>query len=250
VTSVTDLERIAAVGWPGTEYQRLGGWLLRAGGGFTGRANSVLPLGSPGIGLTDGIDMVRRFYGDRALPARFQVPWQAAECGRLDTVLEGLGWIAGDEAAVLVADLAGMLAHCTGRANLPPVQLADAPSPEWLAGYRYRGNDLPPSAVAVLTAGDGPVFVTLLVGAERLGVARGIVTDGWLGVTAVTVEPVHRRRGVATALMAGLGRWGIERGARDVYLQVAAENEPAFALYDRLGFAEHHRYHYRTEPSG
>ena len=39
-----------------------------------------------------------------------------------------------------------------------------------------------------------------------------------------------------------------ESGAPDVYLQVADENQAALALYDRIGFAPHHRYHYRLAP--
>ena len=45
--------------------------------------------------------------------------------------------------------------------------------------------------------------------------------------------------------MAALGGWAGERGARSCLLQVASSNEPALALYERLGFTEHHRYHYR-----
>jgi ribosomal protein S18 acetylase RimI-like enzyme len=72
-----------------------------------------------------------------------------------------------------------------------------------------------------------------------------VLTDGWLGVTAVTVAEEHRRRGLATAVMAALQRWAGERGAHSVYLQVTAGNAPARALYRRAGFIEHHRYHYR-----
>ena len=50
------------------------------------------------------------------------------------------------------------------------------------------------------------------------------------------------------AVMAALQRWAAERGARWVYLQVAADNAPARALYRRAGFIEHHRYHYRRRP--
>ena len=45
--------------------------------------------------------------------------------------------------------------------------------------------------------------------------------------------------------MAALGAWGAARGGAACLLQVAAGNAPALALYDRLGFTEHHRYHYR-----
>lgn len=43
--TIIELERTAAAHWRGTEEQWLGDWLLRAAEGFTGRANSVLPLG-------------------------------------------------------------------------------------------------------------------------------------------------------------------------------------------------------------
>ena len=38
VTSITQLEAVASLHWRPGETERLGGWLLRAGGGFTGRA--------------------------------------------------------------------------------------------------------------------------------------------------------------------------------------------------------------------
>ncbi len=45
--------------------------------------------------------------------------------------------------------------------------------------------------------------------------------------------------------MAALGAWARERGGHSCLLQVAGGNAPALALYERLGFTEHHRYHYR-----
>jgi GNAT superfamily N-acetyltransferase len=74
------------------------------------------------------------------------------------------------------------------------------------------------------------------------------VDDGWLGVMAVEVEPGHRRQGLAAAIMAALWQWGAARGARRGYLQVSADNAPAIALYEKVGYWAHHEYHYRREP--
>jgi ribosomal protein S18 acetylase RimI-like enzyme len=95
---------------------------------------------------------------------------------------------------------------------------------------------------------DEPVFAAVRLDpqpAPLAAVARGAVADGWLVVTAVTVDERYRRRGLATAVMAALASWGRDRGARSCLLQVVESNEPALALYERLGFTEHHRYHYR-----
>lgn len=42
---VEDLERAAALHWQAPETEPLGEWRLRAAAGFTGRANSALPVG-------------------------------------------------------------------------------------------------------------------------------------------------------------------------------------------------------------
>jgi ribosomal protein S18 acetylase RimI-like enzyme len=103
----------------------------------------------------------------------------------------------------------------------------------------------------VLTRAEDVTFASVRLTpapAPLAAVARGAVSDGWLGVTAVTVDERHRRRGLATAVMSALQGWAAGRGATSVYLQVLADNAPALALYRRAGFIEHHRYHYRRRP--
>ena len=59
--------------WQPVESERLGEWELRARrAGFTRRANSVLPLGDPGLPLDEALARVRRWYEARGLPAYVQ----------------------------------------------------------------------------------------------------------------------------------------------------------------------------------
>ena len=57
-SDIEDLERAAALHWQAPEPERLGDWLLRAAEGFTGRANSALPLGDPGVPLPEAVAAV------------------------------------------------------------------------------------------------------------------------------------------------------------------------------------------------
>ena len=69
--TVAELEEIAARGWPSPDTAWIGRWWLRAADGFTGRANSVLPLGPPGLPLDAALSVASRWYEERDLPARF-----------------------------------------------------------------------------------------------------------------------------------------------------------------------------------
>jgi ribosomal protein S18 acetylase RimI-like enzyme len=226
---VLALERISRRGWRAAEVVELDGWLLFADRGWTGRANSVLPLRTPSQPLPAMLRAAGKFYAERGLPLQIQLPLPARDL--LDAELASRGWQVGRRTVVLTAPVP---AAELPDPELPPdyqLRCADRPDDRWLAGYHYRGGSLPEHAVQLLSRH-----------------ARGAVDDGWLGVTAVEVDPDHRHRGLATSLMAGLQAWASGLDARRCYLQVDEANDAALALYRRLGFTEHHRYHYRIEP--
>lgn len=244
LTDVPDLEleRIAALGWQGLETEQLGGWLLRAAGGWTGRANSVLPLADPGIPLGPALDRVRAWYAARELPPTFQLPLPARE--DLRAALAERGWADQWGALVLTAEVATLRASNLGVPGLPPVTIADQPAPDWLAAYHYRGGPLPAVAPAVLRAGSAPAFAAVREEGVPIAICRLAVDEGWVGITAVEVSPAHRRRGLATHLLAGALDWAAERGAQATYLQVDSDNTAALALYEKAGFRPHHTYRY------
>ena len=53
----------------------------------------------------------------------------------------------------------------------------------------------------------------------------------------LAVDPDHRRKGTATTLMAQASMRARARGAISLFLEVAADNAGAIALYEKAGFA-------------
>ena len=77
------------------------------------------------------------------------------------------------------------------------------------------------------------------VRANHLGVHGVLVT--WLvadeiHVLTIAVSASLRRRGAAKALLEHAFAWLKPKGARKVFLEVRRDNDPAIALYRRLGF--------------
>lgn len=88
----------------------------------------------------------------------------------------------------------------------------------------------------VRVAGNGLSLSTPIAGLW-LGNAIDQVTGDHHGhVFMLYVEPAHRRRGIATALLNQAQQWGQQRGDRRLGLQVFPHNQGAIALYEKLGF--------------
>jgi N-acetylglutamate synthase len=241
-----ELQEVAARGWPAVHTARLGDWTLRASDGFTSRANSVLPHGAPGVPLGEAVERAARWYTDRGLEPTVQVSTGDPESdARLDAALADLGWTAERHALVRVAALAPL----ADRAPDPRVVLHRTPDEEWLRAYR-RVTDPDESSLAVLAGGPSVWFATVHgtdgPGGRPAAIGRCVVDGRWAGFAALEVAPDHRRGGLATAVMAELARAALREGASAAYLQMEAGNAAARALYDGLGFADHHGYHYRV----
>ena len=245
--AVRALEEAAALGWPAPETRRLGGWLLRAGAGWTGRANSVLPLGEPGVPMDAALAEVRGWYADRGLAARFALPLPGAEA--LDAELARRGWAAHEPTAVLAAEVAAALGGLPERPDLPPPTVEPEPSAEWIAAYRSRSAAGAPEQARTILAGTPPIaFATVRLHGAVVAIARASIDRGWLGLSAVEVNPARRGRGLGRHAVGAALAWGARAGAQDAYAQVLESNDAALALFTGLGFALHHRYRYRGAP--
>ena len=225
-SEIRALEHAAALAWPGTEQHWQDGWLLRAAGGYTSRANSAVPLDF--AATVAALPAIVDWYAGRGLP-----PWLALP-DRLIAVRGIGGGVGIKHTRVMVADL-------VDGAPVAGADLRGRPDAAWLARY---GRDVSPEVLTAVVDGE-VVFATV----AEAAVGRGAVTtapDGtrWLGISAVHVPPEHRGRGHARAVCRALLAWGADRGADRVYVQVLTDNTPAIALYTSLGFGLHHHHRY------
>lgn len=250
--SIDDLERVMIGAWPPVERAGLGGWVLRAGHGFTSRANSALVVGSPDRPLPEALAAVQDWYASRTLPARLAVPLPMGLDLAADPVAEaaiGSGWEPGEFVTVLTAASRTVGSACAAApgAGAARIEVNGELGDDWLAGLRQHRNAPDGPARAVLTGSAAQRFALARDGAGAvIAVARLGVSDGWGGIGAMWVDPDHRRRGIARLMLGGLARVATDLGCVSLHLQVEDGNDAAHCLYTQAGFTPHHRYAYLT----
>ncbi|MEV4760814.1 GNAT family N-acetyltransferase [Micromonospora sp. NPDC049559] len=269
-----ELQERAARALPVTSLVRLGGWWLRHGDGSAWWASSVLPHGDVGVlphgdvgvlprgeagvlpdadagpaELPGRIRLAEEFYSVRAAPARFQITPGACPAD-LDAILAGRGYRVESPMSLQSAPAAEVVAR------LPPgesrLRLDDRPTDAWFAAWlAVHGGGADAGADRdLLSRVDRPAaYVSALDGDEVVAVGRAVHETGWAGIFGMATLPYARGRGAARQVLAALARWAARHGAGQLYLQVEPGNTAARRLYERSGFTELCRYHYRTAAS-
>ena len=238
-SEIAALELVADAAWPAPVRGHLGQWILRAAEGWTGRANSALPIGESGHGLDQTIDAVQQWYEERGLPPTINVPLPLRR--DVSGALTKRGWPASPPNLVQVARISDVVAGWS--VDPSAVELTNVPSGEFLAVAAARKRSLPTAAMHVLTAVPAVRFAEVRgKDGTLLAMARGAVIDDWLHVGLVEVAQAGRRRGHARRVSQALAHWAAGVGAVRAVLQVEEHNSAAINLYAGLGFATHHHY--------
>ncbi|HET8603947.1 MAG TPA: GNAT family N-acetyltransferase [Marmoricola sp.] len=225
--------------------EECGGWTFRWSPGAHRRASSILAPEEPALPVDDVIAEAHRFYARReAVPVAQVVVGSAVEAALL-----ARGWsdTHPDEGGVEV-QLAGVaaLSRTLHEVDTGRVEHQDLLTRGWLVGNdsalaRYE-------AVAATLRLDDAVFAAVHEEGHQVARGRTNLVGDWALFADLTVQPRHRRRGLAHVVMADATRWAAERGATVMLLQVQSGNEPALRLYASLGFERHHRYRYLAAP--
>ncbi|HMS74827.1 MAG: GNAT family N-acetyltransferase [Gordonia sp.] len=241
-SEIRAVEYAAAHAWPGTESQWIDGWLVRAGGGYTRRANCAVPIdiGARADGPT--LSAITDWYRDRSLPPQLAWPDRLLPAAHLPGRIE-------QPVQVLTAEIA----QVTGGTSTAEVICEPAAGSEWLdvrLDPATSPADHAMAAAVISSVRNGRLVFAGIRDDERLvAIGRGAITptaagNPVLGVTALHTLSGHRGRGLGGQVLAALLGWGRDLGAGTAYLQVDAANRAAGAWYRRLGFGLHHQYGY------
>jgi ribosomal protein S18 acetylase RimI-like enzyme len=224
------------------------GWMLRFSPGKAKRARCVNALARGHLGLDQKLALCRAVFDEAKLPLVVRIT-PFSEPPDLDRRLAAHGMHAIDDTRVMVC----------------PTLQAVEPEP-WPDGVSLQRLS---NAAFAQTVGQlrGSPIAQQQAHAQRLDLSP-VPFEGWLlkrvddgavlacGQIAVEADMVgiydvftsvpERGRGLSRRLCAHLLARSREHGARIAYLQVDAANDPARAVYRRLGFADGYAYHYRT----
>lgn len=228
--------------WPSPRHLLVHGYLLRMAGGPSKRINSCNPLRGAGDPEA-AIIASEAIYAALQRRPIFRVPDIAAQ---MLPGLEARGYRAIGETRTLYREITGF-----PEADDSGITVARTPSAAWLA-VRDAVSDNDPEAARTFRMVTGAIvlpraFVSVGRPGDMGAICFGVRDGDLLVIESVAVPSPLRQRGLARRAVNALMRWGAETGAKTVCLQVEADNAPAVALYEGLGFdRELYRYHYRV----
>jgi GNAT superfamily N-acetyltransferase len=236
------IERRALNAWPALENQTVGGWSLRAAGGWTKRANSANALAPSGAFATVKA-RAETFYADRGLPAIFRITPLAPPDA--DAALAAAGYTRFDPSLVLTMPLAPGLGD-------DRVRIEQAPTEAWLGAYA-AANGLPVGMRSTHDAIVGAIampaaFASCETEGRAVAFGLAVLEGGMIGLFDIVTLPAERGRGFGRAVTGALLEWGRRAGATGSYIQVRSVNAAARSLYASLGYGEAYAYHYRMPP--
>ena len=243
-----EIEQLALNAWPGLNTYLHAGMVVRWANGYTKRANSATVLFDASW-TAEKQSWVEAFYAKRAQRPIFRL-LSFTRPENFDLQLEAAGYEQLDLTAVMVLDLQKSSLTEEGSDRCKTIQLN-----EWLEIFHRLdrsklGNEKKMLHHALLENIPGQLCpMVLYVGQEPAACGLGVLDGNAIGLFDIVTAETHRRQGYGKSLMQSILNWGIENGAAAGYLQVIKKNQPAIALYQKLGFTELYNYWYRAQAS-
>lgn len=226
------------------------GWLVRALPGKARRARCINALAPGRLPVQQKLALAAEVYREASLPMIFRLH-RFTEPQGLDAELEQLGWAVVDHTKVMIRpDLRGLsprglpegieFAALDSAAFAQAVGVMRGSPPDHVQSHALRllHSPVPYRGFVFRRRADGMVLACGQTARE----------GPMVGLYDVFTHPQARNQGLAAQLCERLLSLSASDGAVVGYLQVDAANEPALAVYRRLGFQPAYGYHYRDAP--
>lgn len=240
------LEHLTLATSPAVHEAHHDGWILRASGTDTRRANSVTVLEAGVLPFDEKIMFCEGWYANHGQVPTFRLT-SVFSPASLDARLAERGYRVVTPSHVMTAPVAASTEAAPP--NLHRRSLADGIGDL----HELKGSPAGLKARDIERQGAWAGPECHLAWIERgavvaCGMAR--VGKDWVGVFNMRTHPDWRRRGLGGRLIRALLQWGAREGASRAFLQVEQANEAAVALYRRHGFTARYDYHYRVRHEG
>lgn len=238
------LEELSMNAFPSLQTILFDGWILRFADGYSNRANSVNPIYRPSIDIQWKIERCERLYQSRNLRPTYKIT-PFVQPTDLDEVLAERGYTVIHPTSVRTLSLEGI-----SQTIDPMFHVTYELTEEWFdiychlnrlhsehrAIYRRMLDNLVPSRF----------FASLVLDQALIACGMAVIEEEYIGLFDITVDEAYQNRGYGRQLMNNMLGAGVSHGATTAYLQVMLDNGPAFHLYNKLGFQEVYKYHYRV----
>lgn len=237
---VESLERATVAAVAPMEVQELPGWLLAFDDGTVNRARSAVPL-THDVADARVVRAIHARYREHGVLPNFRIPQKAA-MGDVESELANLGLMPLQPTQVLVADARGVARS----AQAVGVDIAQEPDDAWAQVFLGEGFDPVDGAsrVRTLARAKGSLFASIRLNGDVVAAGVLAMSHGWASVHGMRTALSHRRRGLATRVLAALAREAEARGFHRVALQVEVANDAATRVYRQCGFEHAWTYAY------
>lgn len=242
--TINEIEYLASHYWPAREIERYYGWIIQWQDGVTWRANSVLPLAATEDELVeDSIDYVIDFYDKRNIPPAFKMT-EASIPIALDEILDEMDFQQRMITLFQTVPIEKLVCLDT-EVEVDILRVSDE-TIDTLYHRSMRDEFAIQVRKEIIHRIKGEKKIArVMIDGQLAGVGLGVVEDDMMGIFSIRTMPEFRRRGVGWSINCALSIWGEENGADTAFLQVEADNNPALALYEKLGFKTLYTYWYR-----
>jgi N-acetylglutamate synthase len=224
------VERAHVLAWPALQTARIEGWLWRASGGGSQRANSVSTVDFTGNDPLRAIETIEARYRAIGAVARFQT-FDETQPAILPELLGERGYESGEETITMVKSP-------SPGAGPADVEQRDAAWADWMDTYTA---EITPNRRAVnaqiMTRVPTPrAFFGCRRERRIAATALCVIGYGCAVVECVATRSDLRRQGAAQAVMRALEAWAATQPVDLLALQVVGTNTAAVQLYQRLGY--------------